>query len=76
MSYLRRCGVIADYGSLEAYKDFLTTARNNSAAVLGIKARTAVTEADHAYVDECRLDLADWEVDLAWVNDELAKDAR
>lgn len=76
MSYLRRRGVIADYGSLEAYKAFLTEARNNSAVVLDMNERTAITDADHAYVDECRLDLADWNVDLEWVNAELAKDAK
>ncbi len=75
MSFVRRMGVIADYGSLENYRSFLTTARANCARVIEIKERTAATAADIESLEEHRLNLTDWDINLEWVDAELAREA-
>lgn len=69
MSAVRRSGVIADYGSLEAYRAHVLQGRDECAARL----RAAVNSPDEA--GPLVWQLADWEVDLAWVDAELSRDA-
>lgn len=66
---VRRQGVISDYGSLEAYRTHVVAGRDACAARL----RAAVNAPDQA--GPLLWEMADWEVDLEWVDAELARDA-
>ena len=75
MSAVRRQGVIADHGSLEAYRDYVQQGLDETAARLAAKRISAITDMDRAHVGDLRMTLADWKLDLAWIDAELTRDA-
>ncbi|MCJ2136856.1 hypothetical protein MKK69_22860 [Methylobacterium sp. J-026] len=74
MSAIRRAGVIAEYGSLEAYRDYVIEGRDNCATRLHRSVIGAMSDMDNARAADLRMALADWKVDLAWVDAELASE--
>ncbi|TXN48445.1 hypothetical protein [Methylobacterium sp. WL7] len=75
MSYIRRLGVIAEHGTLEAYRNFVLMGRDAAARKATRHWLSASTDAEHARVEELRMAEIDWRVDLAWVDQEIARDA-
>lgn len=74
MSSIRRAGVIADYGSLEAYRTHVIAERDECAR--GITHHLDIWPGyvrDGRVLAMARLELADWKADLAWVDSELVK---
>lgn len=69
MRSIRRLGVEADFGSLEAYRDHVVQQHADCAARL----RAAVNDTDAAAA--LTWQLADIGLDLKWADAELARDA-
>ena len=67
MSSVRRQGVIDEFGSLSAYRAHVLAGRQDCAARL----RAAVNSPDEA--PGLVWQLADWDLDLAWVDGEIAR---
>jgi hypothetical protein len=68
MSSVRRQGVIDEFGSLSAYRAHVLAGREECAARL----RAAVNCPDEA--PSLVWQLADWDLDLEWINAELARE--
>lgn len=74
MNSIRRAGVIADYGSLTAYREHVVQSRSDCLRCLARAEPWDVVGPGGPTIAELRRDFADWEADLAWVNAEIAKD--
>lgn len=70
MSAIRRLGVIADHGSLAAYRDFVISGQDTCAKSLA--ACAADPDVSPCHVAALAQDLVDWRIDLAWVDGELS----
>lgn len=74
MSAIRRAGVIAEHGSLEAYRDYVIEGRYQTSRGLHTWMPMAENEL-RAYRVDLRPQIMDWDADLAWVDAELASEA-
>ncbi|KQT93380.1 hypothetical protein ASG60_08420 [Methylobacterium sp. Leaf469] len=71
---IRRRGVIAEYGSLANYRTYVVEGRYQTSRSLHLFTPMSEeeTRAHHA---DLRLQIMDWDADLAWVDAALAKEA-
>lgn len=72
---IRRRGVIADFGSLARYREYVIKGADACALKVAETRISAITEMDHANLAGRRAELTDWKLDLAWVDAALAKEA-
>lgn len=76
MSAIRRMGVIAEHGSLAAYRAYLIEGRDETSRRLVMSSMAVMAEDEFpAYHADLRYQIMDWDVDIAWVDAELALDA-
>ncbi|MCG5246922.1 hypothetical protein LPC10_17450 [Methylorubrum sp. B1-46] len=73
MSAVRRSGVIADHGSLEAYRAYVIKGREASSLAISMTRENETPDQD--LITLLEQNVLDWECDLAWVDAELSKEA-
>lgn len=74
MSAIRRMGVIAEYGSLAAYRAYVIEGRHRTGRQL-LPWEEMSDDELAAHRADIRAQIADWDADLAWVDAEIASDA-
>lgn len=76
MTSIRARGVIAEHGSLAAYRAFVIEGRDETSRRLVMSSMAVMAEDEFpAYHADLRYQIMDWDADLAWVDAELALDA-
>ncbi|TXM74140.1 hypothetical protein FV226_07640 [Methylobacterium sp. WL12] len=74
MSESRRQRVISEFGSLVAYRAYVTEGRDVCAATIKKDRLTAWTESEFKTLAREADYLLDWKADLTWVTAEIAAD--